>query len=382
MPPLLQFNLKMRLSACRMPLGNRRIHRRLAGSKRADQRKRANMKKIIRVGVIGVGYLGRFHAQKYAAMSDVELVGVADSDPAQARQVADACATQPFSDYHALLDQVDAVSIVTPTSLHHEVASACLRRRVDVMVEKPITTTLAEADDLIRLARDQQCLLQVGHLERFNPAVLAMRPLLTRPLFIEAHRLNVFKDRGTDVDVVLDLMIHDIDIVLSIVKSPLVSIHTAGAPVITRLTDIANARLIFADGCTANITVSRVAMETMRRMRIFQPGQYLSVDFGHKEIMTARLQPGKDGGNPAPEINRPACPDHDALELELSEFVRCVRERSQPAVSGEEGRRALDVALRVIAQIHDNRTRIEQMLRDEGNSDLLSCLHAPLPAND
>jgi predicted dehydrogenase len=151
------------------------------------------MKKIVRTGVIGVGYLGRFHAQKYAAMADVHLVGVADADPARARQVADECATQPFADYHALLDQVDAVSIVVPTSLHHEVAKACLRQRVDVMVEKPITTTLAEADDLIRLARDQQCILQVGHLERFNPAVLAMQPLLTHPLFIEAHRLNVFK---------------------------------------------------------------------------------------------------------------------------------------------------------------------------------------------
>ncbi|MCL2458033.1 MAG: Gfo/Idh/MocA family oxidoreductase [Desulfobulbus sp.] len=332
------------------------------------------MKKIIKVGVVGVGYLGRFHAQKYAAMPDVHLVGVADADPERAGQVADECATQPYTDYHGLLDQVDAVSIVVPTSLHHEVAKACLLQQVDVMVEKPITTTLTEADDLIRVARDQQRILQVGHLERFNPAVLAMQPLLTHPLFIEAHRISVFKERGTDVDVVLDLMIHDIDIVLSIVKSPIVSILTAGAPVITHLTDIANARLIFANGCTANITVSRISMETMRRMRIFQPGQYLSIDFGRKEIMAVQLRPGQDGGNPEPEINKSTFQDQDALELELSDFVHHVRERSKPAVSGEEGRRALDVALQVIAQIHGNRERVEQILRDEGRTDLLAHL--------
>jgi len=318
--------------------------------------------------------LGRFHAQKYAAMPDVDLVGVADTDLERAQQVADECATRPFTDYHDLLGQVDAVSIVVPTSLHHEVAKACLLQQVDVMVEKPITTTLTEADDLIRLARDRQRILQVGHLERFNPAVLAMQPLLTHPLFIEAHRISVFKERGTDVDVVLDLMIHDIDIVLSIVKSPIVSILTAGTPVITSLTDIANARLIFANGCTANITVSRISMETMRRMRIFQPGQYVSVDFGRKEIMTVRLRPDQDGGNPVPEISKSAFQDQDALELELSDFVQHVRERTEPAVSGEEGRRALDVALQVIAQIHGNRERIEQILREEGRADLLAHL--------
>lgn len=353
------------------------IYEYIGSDAKTNQKETDNMNKIVRIGVIGVGYLGRFHAQKYAAMADVDLVGVADVDPARARQVADECATQPFADYHSLLDRVDAVSIVVPTSLHHEVAKACLRQGVDVLVEKPVTTTLAEADDLIRLARDQRRILQVGHLERFNPAVLAMQPLLTHPLFIEAHRLNVFKDRGTDVDVVLDLMIHDIDIVLSIVKSPIVSVLTAGAPVVTRLTDIANARLIFANGCTANITVSRVALESMRRMRIFQPGQYLSVDFGRKELMEVRLQPGKDGGYPAPETSRSAFQEQDALELELTDFVRHVRERSEPSVSGEEGRRALDVALQVMTQIRANCERVEQILKDEGRFDLLPLLHRP-----
>jgi predicted dehydrogenase len=324
--------------------------------------------------VIGVGYLGRFHAQKYAAMDNVELVGVADSDPERARLVANEVGTQAYGDYRELLPKVDAVSIAVPTSLHHEVAKACLLSQVDVMVEKPITTTLAQADDLITLSKEHKRILQVGHLERFNPAVLAMQPLLTHPLFIEAHRIAVFKDRGTDVDVVLDLMIHDIDIVLSVVKAPIVSILTAGSPVVTQHTDIANARLIFANGCTANITVSRISMENMRRMRIFQPGQYLSVDFGKKEVMSVRLKPAAPGTMPVPEISKSGFQDQDALELELRDFICHVRDRSRPPVSGEEGRRALDVALQVVAQIQDNRKHIEQILVDEGRSDLLAFL--------
>lgn len=329
----------------------------------------------VKVGVIGVGYLGRFHAQKYAAMEEVHLVGVADNGPERAQLVAGECGTLAFTDYRQLVSEVDAVSIAVPTSLHHEVAKYCLQQSVDVMVEKPITTTLTEADDLVELARKRQRILQVGHLERFNPAVLAMQPLLTHPLFIEAHRLAVFKERGTDVDVVLDLMIHDIDIILSIVNSPIVSILTAGAPVITKLTDIANARLIFQNGCTANITVSRISMETMRRMRIFQPGQYLSVDFGKKEIMTIRLKPGEAGGNPVPDITKSSFQDQDALDLELRDFVKHVRHRTRPAVAGEEGRRALDVALQVVEQINSNRHRIEQILAEEGRGDLSSSRH-------
>nr|WP_321468401.1 Gfo/Idh/MocA family oxidoreductase [uncultured Desulfobulbus sp.] len=335
------------------------------------------MSTTVKVGVIGVGYLGRFHAQKYAAMENVELVGVADADPARARQVADEVGTEAYSDYTELLPKVDAVSLAVPTSLHHQVAKACLLAKVDVMVEKPITTTLGEADDLITLAKENKCILQVGHLERFNPAVLATQPLLTHPLFIEAHRIAVFKDRGTDVDVVLDLMIHDIDIVLSIVKAPIVSILTAGSPVVTKQTDIANARLIFANGCTANITVSRISMDNMRRMRIFQPGQYLSVDFGKKEVMSVRLKPVEPGTMPVPEIKKSGFQDQDALELELRDFIAHVRDRSLPQVTGEQGRRALDVALQVVAQIKENRQNVEQILISEGRSDLLAFLGQP-----
>jgi predicted dehydrogenase len=235
--------------------------------------------KELQVGVIGVGYLGRFHAQKYAAMEGVRLVGGADPDRERAEAVAGETGCSAYTDYRELLNGIEAASIVVPTIYHHEVARTCLAKGLDLLVEKPFTTTLAEADELIELARDKNLVLQVGHLEQFNPAVLAAKPLLDHPLFIEAHRLSVFKDRSTDVDVVLDLMIHDIDIILSIVDSSIQTIHTVGAPVITPLTDIANARLIFANGCTANVTVSRISMENMRRMRIFQPGRYLSVDF-------------------------------------------------------------------------------------------------------
>jgi predicted dehydrogenase len=316
----------------------------------------------IRVGVIGVGYLGRFHAQKYAAMDDVELVGVADIDPSLAKAVAEECSTSAYGNYQELLDKIDAVSIVVPTIYHHEVAVACLEQKIDILVEKPFTTTLEEADNLIAQAEEAGCILQVGHLEQFNPAVMAMKPLLTHPLFIEAHRISVFKNRGTDVDVVLDLMIHDIDIILSIIDSPLQTIHTVGAPVITPLTDIANARLIFENGCTANVTVSRISMANIRRMRIFQPGTYLSVDFTKKEIMSVRLKKQPQNAVPVPEITKQAFSDQEILELELKDFIASVRNRTRPCVSGFEGRRALDVALQVVDQINENRARMEQTL--------------------
>ncbi len=321
----------------------------------------------LRVGVIGVGYLGRFHALKYAAMDDVQLVGVADIKPEQAQAVAEECATKAFTDYLPLLEEVEAISIVVPTIYHHAVAIACLNHRVDILLEKPMTTTLQEADELIALADQKKLLLQVGHLERFNPAVLAMQPLLNNPLFIEAHRLSIFKNRGTDVDVILDLMIHDIDIILSIINSPIKSIHTVGAPVITQLTDIANARIIFKNGCTANITVSRISMENIRRMRIFQPGKYLSVDFSKKEVMAIKLKQGTQGDVPLPDVSRHGFSDQDVLEMEIREFIENIRHRQKPTVSGREGRRALAVALSVISQIQENQEHFGHLMGDEGN---------------
>lgn len=323
-------------------------------------------KEKVRVGVIGVGYLGRFHALKYAAMDDVRLVGVADTDSDRAREIAEECSTKPFVEYQVLLEQVDAVSVVVPTVYHHAVAMTCLEHGADILLEKPMTTTLEQADELIALADRKKLLLQVGHLERFNPAVLAMQPLLHNPLFIEAHRLSTFKNRGTDVDVILDLMIHDIDIILSIIHSPIKDIHTVGAPVITQLTDIANARIIFANGCTANITVSRISMENIRRMRIFQPGKYLSVDFGKKEVMAIKLRQGTQG-IPLPDVSRHGFSEQDVLEMEIREFIDNIRHRRKPTVSGHEGRRALAVALSVIGQVQQNQENFGHLMGEQGN---------------
>lgn len=309
----------------------------------------------LRIGVIGVGYLGKFHAQKYMAMPEVDLVGVADVNPAYAAAVAGTCNTKPFADYRDLLKQVDAVSVVVPTSLHHEVATACLLAGVDVMLEKPMTTTLAEADALIALADEKKRILQVGHIERYNPAVLAMAEHLTQPIFIESHRIHVFKQRGLDVDVVLDLMIHDIDIVLSLVKSPIASMHPVGMPVFTQTTDIANVRLIFENGCTANLTVSRVSRENIRRLRIFQPHSFVAVDYGKKEITVIR--PGKEldaNGMPQEEVISSCYLQEDALEMELMDFTKNVRNRTQPMVSGREGRLALAVAQEIMARIKEH----------------------------
>ncbi|MEW6593934.1 MAG: Gfo/Idh/MocA family oxidoreductase [Thermodesulfobacteriota bacterium] len=318
----------------------------------------------IRVGVIGVGYLGKFHAEKYAAMEGVDLVGVADADPEQAAAVAEKCGTSSFVDYRQLLSEVEAVSVVVPTSLHHEVGMACLERGVDVMLEKPMTTTLAEADELIALAQAKGRILQVGHLERYNPAVLAMEQYITRPLFIESHRIHSFKPRGTDVDVVLDLMIHDIDIVLSIVNSPLATIHTVGVPVVTPFTDIANARLIFENGCTANITVSRISKDNIRKLRIFQPRSYLLVDYAQKELMVIRLKKEvNEAGLPQEEVITSCFVEKDALEAELRDFAANVRQRTTPRVSGQQGRVALAVAQQIMAQIRENAERHQHLLR-------------------
>jgi predicted dehydrogenase len=306
----------------------------------------------IKAGVIGVGYLGYFHAQKYAAIPGVELVGVADVDGVRGKEVSTNCNCKYFPDYSELLPDVDVVSIVVPTSLHHAVASDCLKKGVDILLEKPMTVSLEEADDLIRLAEENNVVFQVGHLERFNPAVIAMKPLLTTPVFIESNRISTFKSRGVDVDVVLDLMIHDIDIILNIINSPLKTIHTVGAPVVTDTTDIANARLIFENGATANITVSRISLTNVRKMRIFQPGSYINVDFANKKVMTIKLQDELlESGMPKQNIEVKSFDGGDALLTEIEHFIHHVRHRTKPDVTGIEGRNALEVVLRVMEQI-------------------------------
>ncbi len=309
----------------------------------------------IKAGVIGVGYLGRFHALKYRAIEAADLVGVADSNAARASEVASECGCRSFTDYRQLLDVVDAVSIAVPTSLHHQVALEALNHGVDILLEKPMTVTLAEADQLIELAERNKLILQVGHLERFNPAVQAMKPFLTTPVFIESSRISTFKRRGVDVDVVLDLMIHDIDIILTIIDSPLKTIHTVGAPVVTDTTDIANARLIFENGATANITVSRVSLTNVRKMRVFQPGFYISVDFANKKIMTIKLTDEQLASGMVRSVRVvQSYAEEDALLNEIYHFVTHVKNRTRPDVTGVEGRRALEVVMQVMEQIKEH----------------------------
>lgn len=306
----------------------------------------------VRIGVIGVGYLGALHAAKYAGMNHVELVGVIDIDPARATDIANRCRSTAYNRISDLLNAVDAVSIAVPTIDHHEIAKKCLQRRLDVLIEKPITVTLSQADELISLASENDCILQVGHLERFNPAFLGLQDQINAPLFIESHRLSIFKDRSTDVSVVLDLMIHDIDIIMNFVKSDIKLIHAAGAPVICDQVDIANARLEFSSGCVANVTASRISMKNQRKLRLFQKDAYLSIDFADHEIMVIRQVEGTSNGPiPNMDIQQISYSDTDALELELKSFVDSVASRAEPAVSGQDGRKALEVALEITDQI-------------------------------
>ena len=300
----------------------------------------------IKTAVIGTGYLGRFHAQKYAAMDDVELVAVVDVDADRAAAVAAETGCKPCTDLAAILPDIDAASVVVPNVHHFEVARPLLEAGIHTLLEKPLTNTVAQADELIALAAKRGVVLQSGHLERFNPAVQVLRERCGTPLFIEAHRLSGFKNRATDVDVVLDLMIHDIDIVLSLVKSPLEEIRASGLPVLTPNLDIANARLTFAGGCTVNLTASRISLKDMRKIRIFQEGTYLSADCATRENVIATSVPVA-GAEPrvVPELMKHG--ETDNLRDELLSFIKAVRGEHPVEVSGKEGRDALAVAIEI-----------------------------------
>lgn len=307
----------------------------------------------IRTAVIGVGYLGTFHAEKFAALPDSELIAVVDTNPQQAESVARRLGAAAVNDYRELRGRVDAVSVVVPTLLHFEVADFFLRHGVHVLVEKPMTTTVEQAARLIRSAEQSGVLLQVGHLERFNPAVMALKELVNRPLFIESHRLAPFKSRGTDVNVVLDLMIHDIDIIRTIADAPIHQISPIGVPVLTDEEDIANARLEFANGCVANVTASRVSNKTERKLRVFQPDAYFSVDLQEKSL-TIHRKANHDQASGLPDIvvERQQYGSSDALYAELQAFLKSIQNGTPPVVSGEDGKQALEMALTISAQLH------------------------------
>jgi predicted dehydrogenase len=315
------------------------------------------MKKL-KVGVIGTGYLGKFHAEKYAGMEDAELVGVVDINQNQAVEIAKKHGVHAYFRPEEILGKVDAVSIVVPTPLHYQVSRMFLEHDVDVLIEKPITTTLKEADSLIELAESRGVIVQVGHMERFNPAVIALEDVLKTPMFIESHRLSQFQPRGTDVDVVLDLMIHDIDIILNMVKSEITNIQAAGIAVITQHGDIANARLEFASGCIANVTASRISLKNERKLRLFQRDAYISVDFANREITVIRQNGNiKDGIIPGTTINSRCFTKSDALLAELVSFVQSVKNRVSPEVTGKMGRDALQVALSIVKQTQQSHAK-------------------------
>lgn len=306
----------------------------------------------MRTAVIGAGYLGRFHAQKYAASPNCELIGIADPSADARASVGAELGVPAHADYRELLGRVDAVSVVTPTPTHFSVAKKFLETGAHVLVEKPMTLTIEEGVLLVEAARRAGRVLQVGHLERFNAAVQAVQPLLTVPRFIESARLAPFKHRGTDVDVVLDLMIHDIDLILSIVRSPVVSVDAIGSSVFSKEIDIANARLRFANGCVANATASRVSLKTERRLRLFQDDAYVSVDLHQKVLTVIRKGAGVGAdGMPQVAIEEKTYEQGDALQAEIEAFLQAVATGRAPPVTGEDGLLALRTAVSITDQV-------------------------------
>ncbi len=304
----------------------------------------------LRVAVVGVGHLGRHHARLLAAMPDVALVAVADIDAERAAGIAAAHGTTAVAGWEALPEGLDAVTIAVPTEAHSAVALGLIARGVHVLVEKPLARSVAEADALIAAAAGRQVLLAVGHTERFNPAVTAARAHLTHPRFIEAHRLGTFPERSLDIDVVFDLMIHDLDLLLSIVGEPVVSVEAVGVPVLTPRIDIANVRLRFAGGCIANLTASRISRDRIRKIRFFQPQSYLSIDYAAQEVEHWTLGPGP-AGTPAITGGKLDVAREEPLKRELEDFVAAVRDRRAPAVTGDQGRAALALAAEIVERM-------------------------------
>ncbi len=318
----------------------------------------------IRAAVIGVGYLGRFHAQKYAKASNCELIAVADARQQARDQVGGELGVRTVADYRELLGSVDAVSVVTQTPAHFEITRDFLNAGAHVLVEKPITETAAEARELISLAERKNRILQVGHLERFNAAILAAEPYLSSPRFIECHRLAPYRERGTDVNVILDLMIHDIDIVQTIVGAPIATIDAVGTPVFSDEIDICNARIRFTNGCVANATASRVSLKTERKMRVFEDDAYLSLDLQQKILTVIRKKRPGDPPGPLPvNIEEQALEPGDALKSEIESFLDCIRTGRPPVVSGEAGLMALETATRITGQVQKSLAERSASLR-------------------
>lgn len=307
------------------------------------------------MGVVGAGYFGQFHAEKYVKIEGVELVGVADIDPSRAREIANRCQTQPFSHHSDLLGKIQAVSIAVPTPFHHSVTKDFFLNGIDVLLEKPISSTLEEADELIGLAEQKDLIFQVGHLERFNGALSTAEGLIKNPFFIECQRLGPFQGRGDEVDVVLDLMVHDIDIVLKLVNSKVKDLDAVGLPILTPRFDIANARIEFENGCRANLTASRISEEKIRKTRIFQPGGTVTIDYlSQKTSFSYRVTPPEKKCHPEMVAQEIPVKKVDLLEVEIQSFLQSIRERRGTKVSGQDGKQTLEVALRIVRKIEDH----------------------------
>jgi len=327
----------------------------------------------INVAVVGAGAFGRNHTRVYRQLQQagsVRLVGVVDPETARADAVAREFGCRAFGSIEQMLtthSEVQAASVAVPTILHLDVARTLMEAGVDVLIEKPVAATLAEADDLLRLAAAHKRVAQVGHLERFNPAVRATLPLINRPMFFEVHRLSVFSPRALDVDVVLDLMIHDLDVVLTFVKSEVKEIRAVGLPILSGKVDIANVRIEFESGCVANFTASRVSTERVRKLRFFQPGQYISIDYGRQDVLVFSVgdKDGSPGGiasqpsvNPQIQMAKPPVTAEEPLLAEINAFLQAVRDRSRPGVSLEDGRKALQLGLAILSEIERHAERI------------------------
>lgn len=323
----------------------------------------------LRVGVVGVGHLGQHHARNYSEIDGCELVGVVDVDHKNATKFARQFQTQAFFDHKMLIGQVDAASIVVPTTLHYTVAKDLLEAGIHLLVEKPFTTTIEEARELIEIAHRKNLVLQVGHIVRFEPTIAKLREILTRPAFIETHRLGPYDPRISDVGVVLDLMIHDIDLTLQIAQSPIISIDAVGVPILSPREDIANARIRFENGCTANLTASRVSPNRMRKIRLFQPNTYVSIDFLKQSMDVYHKEEISDArpGEPKAQIVRKKLKvqKEEPLKRELTHFLTCIREDREPDVTGEQGQNALDVAIKIVEKIQENVGSLEKFMTDE-----------------
>ena len=306
----------------------------------------------LRIAVIGVGHLGKHHARILSALPGADLVAVVDTNRPRAEEIAAANNTQAVFDYRDLAGRVDAVTLAVPTELHHDIALPLLAAGVHVLVEKPMARSIAEAEAMIEVAADAGVVLAVGHTERFNPAIAAARPFLTDPRFIEVHRLGTFPERSLDIDVVFDLMIHDLDVVLSIVNSDVASLEAVGVPVITNRVDIANVRLRFANGCIANLTASRISRDRVRKIRFFQPSSYVSIDYAAQKVERWSLETAS-GAAPSIQGGEIGVAVEEPLKLELADFADAIALRRAPRVTGEAGRRALSLATDIAGRIGD-----------------------------